>query len=293
MNLLSLFLLRLRRNHVFLALIGLAILLPLAVTYRNVLTSEQLKREDRVRITQIKQEAEAILYPSDPQLPPVPAEMTESYERLLALATSYLEKEYLQGKSQAVLEVELALYDELEASHQHGGASHQYSPRELAEKIAVYRQVVDQALSFHYPSAPRDFYLTLLQLLPASSYLLPLLTLCLLVWILATDLSRHRGLLFANGISAKQYATALTLLALVIQLTVYAVAVTLLLALARYFDFTFHSTYPILVTTSSGSLVTVMDRLQTSLLEMAGLTCLYLLLIRFGTAWLIQVYQKR
>ncbi|WP_161944058.1 hypothetical protein, partial [Streptococcus suis] len=91
-----------------------------------------------------------------------------------------------------------------------------FTNSELAERITVYKKVLEQTLTFHYPTAPKDFYLTLLQLLPASIYIIPLVICCLLAWLLMTDLSKHRGLLFINGLSPSQYATSLTLLALLL-----------------------------------------------------------------------------
>ncbi len=54
MKLLSLFILRLRRNAIFLSLITAIALIPFALSYRNVLETENLRFEDRARITQVK-----------------------------------------------------------------------------------------------------------------------------------------------------------------------------------------------------------------------------------------------
>ncbi|WP_392380344.1 hypothetical protein, partial [Streptococcus suis] len=90
-----------------------------------------------------------------------------------------------------------------------------------AERITVYKKVLEQTLTFHYSTAPKDFYLTLLQFLPASIYIIPLVVCSLIVWLLMTDLSKHRGLLFINGLTPSQYATSLTLLALLLQVAIY------------------------------------------------------------------------
>ncbi|HEL2324652.1 TPA: hypothetical protein TZN99_001998 [Streptococcus suis] len=65
MKLLSLFILRLRRNAIFLSLITAIALIPFALSYRNVLEAENLRFEDRARITQVKKEAEMALYSDD------------------------------------------------------------------------------------------------------------------------------------------------------------------------------------------------------------------------------------
>ncbi|WP_238600765.1 hypothetical protein, partial [Streptococcus suis] len=90
-----------------------------------------------------------------------------------------------------------------------GNRINHFTSSELAERITVYKKVLEQTLTFHYPTAPKDFYLTLLQFLPVSNYMIPLIICCLLVWLLITDLSKHRGLLFINGLSPGQYATSL------------------------------------------------------------------------------------
>lgn len=46
MNLLLLFILRLKRNAIFLALMTAVALIPLALSYRNVLEAENLRFED-------------------------------------------------------------------------------------------------------------------------------------------------------------------------------------------------------------------------------------------------------
>ncbi|WP_161943314.1 hypothetical protein, partial [Streptococcus suis] len=129
-----------------------------------------------------------------------------------------------------------------------------------------------------------DVYLTLLQVLPASNYMIPLVICCLLVWLLLTDLSKHRGLLFINGLSPSQYATSLTLLALLLQVAIYALILFMLLLLAHQFQFTFQEDYPLLVGTNTLSTISIREQLQKLLLVMAGVTGFYLTFIRLATA---------
>lgn len=293
MKLLSLFILRLRRNAIFLSLITAIALIPLALSYRNVLESENLRFEDRSRITQVKIEAEMALYSDDNEAHALDQESMDYYKKLLELATTYLEKEHIQGKSQEVLETELELYQTLQNWEAKGNRVNHFTSGELAERITVYKKVLEQALTFHYPTAPKDVYLTLLQVLPASIYVIPLVICCLLTWLLMTDLSKHRGLLFINGLSPSQYATSLTLLALLLQVTIYALILFMLLLLAHQFQFTFQEDYPLLVGTNTLSTISIREQLQKLLLEMAGVTGFYLTFIRLATAKVLQTYKRK
>ncbi|HEM4672709.1 TPA: hypothetical protein U1Z92_002162 [Streptococcus suis] len=293
MKLLSLFILRLRRNAIFLSLITAIALIPLALSYRNVLESENLRFEDRARIIQVKKEAEMALYSDDNEAQALNQESMDYYKKLLELATTYLEKEHIQGKSQEVLETELELYQTLQNWEAKGNRVNHFTSSELAERITVYKKVLEQALTFHYSTAPKDVYLNLLQVLPASIYMIPLLICCLLAWLLMTDLSKHRGLLFINGLSPGQYATSLTLLALLLQVAIYALILFMLLLLAHQFQFTFQEDYPLLVGTNTQSTISVREQLQKLLLEMAGVTGFYLTFIRLATAKVLQRYKLK
>ncbi|HFU4449078.1 TPA: hypothetical protein ACGO91_001309 [Streptococcus suis] len=293
MKLLSLFILRLRRNAIFLSLIATIALIPLALSYRNVLEAENLRFEDRARITQVKKEAEIVLYADDKEAQALDQESMDYYKKLLELTTTYLEKEHIQGKSQEVLETELELYQTMQNWEANGHNINHFTNSELTERITVYKKVLEQTLSFHYPTAPKDVYLTLLQVLPASIYMIPLVICCLLAWLLMTDLSKHRGLLFINGLSPGQYATSLTLLALLLQVAIYALILFMLLLLAHQFQFTFQEDYPLLVGTNPQSTITVGKQLQKLLLEMAGLTGFYLTFIRLATAKVLQTYRRK
>ncbi|HFR3896242.1 TPA: hypothetical protein ACHVH4_001627 [Streptococcus suis] len=293
MNLLLLFILRLKRNAIFLALMTAVALIPLALSYRNVLEAENLRFEDRTRIIRVKKEAEIILYADDKEAQALDQDSMDYYKKLLELATTYLEKEHIQGKSQEVLETELELYQTLQNWEAKGHNINHFTNSELAERITVYKKVLEQTLTFHYPTAPKDFYLTLLQVLPASIYIIPLVICCLLAWLLMTDLSKHRGLLFINGLSPGQYATSLTLLALLLQVAIYALILFMLLLLAHQFQFTFQEDYPLLVGTKTQSTITVWKQLQKLLLEMAGVIGFYLTFIRLATAKVLQRYKRK
>ncbi|HEL1618950.1 TPA: hypothetical protein TXL63_000758 [Streptococcus suis] len=293
MKLLSLFILRLRRNAIFLSLITAIALIPLALSYRNVLETENLRFEDRTRITQVKKEAEMALYSDDNEAQALDQESMDYYKKLLELATAYLEKEHIQGKSQEVLETELELYQTLQNWEAKGNRVNHFTSSELAERITVYKKVLEQTLTFHYPTAPKDFYLTLLQFFPASIYMIPLVICCLLVWLLITDFSKHRGLLFINGLSPGQYATSLTLLALLLQVAIYALILFMLLLLAHQFQFTFQEDYPLLVGTNTLSTISIREQLQKRLLEMAGVIGFYLIFIRLATAKVLQTYKRK
>ncbi|HFU4000857.1 TPA: hypothetical protein ACGO3D_000961 [Streptococcus suis] len=293
MNLLLLFILRLKRNALFLALMTAVALIPLALSYRNVLEAENLRFEDRTRIIQVKKEAEIILYADDKEAQALDQESMDYYKKLLELATTYLEKEHIQGKSQEVLETELELYQTMQNWEAKGHNINHFTNSELAERITVYKKVLEQNLTFHYPTAPKDVYLTLLQVLPASNYMIPLVICCLLVWLLLTDLSKHRGLLFINGLSPGQYASSLTLLALLLQVAIYALILFMLLLFAHQFQFTFQEHYPILIGTNPQSTITVGKQLQRLLLEMAGVTVFYLTFIRLATAKFLQRYKRK
>ncbi|NQM38256.1 hypothetical protein HO409_05000 [Streptococcus suis] len=293
MKLLSLFILRLRRNTIFLSLITAIALIPFALSYRNVLESEKLRFEDRARIIQVKKEAEMVLYSDGNEAQALDQESMDYYKKLLELATTYLEKEHIQGKSQEVLETELELYQTLQDWEAKGNRVNHFTSGELAERITVYKKVLEQTLTFHYPTAPKDFYLTLLQFLPASIYMIPLVICCLLVWLLIPDLSKHRGLLFINGLSPGQYATSLTLLAFLLQVAIYALILFMLLLLAHQFQFTFQENYPLLVGTNTLSTISIREQLQKLLLEMAGVTGFYLTFIRLATAKVLQTYKRK
>ncbi|MEG3310571.1 hypothetical protein [Streptococcus sp. SS-4456] len=293
MKLLSLFILRLKRNAIFLSLITAIALIPFALSYRNVLESENLRFEDRARITQVKKEAEMALYSDDNEAQALDQESMDYYKILLELATTYLEKEHIQGKSREVLETELELYQTLQNWEAKGNRVNHFTSSELAERITVYKKVLEQTLTFHYPTAPKDFYMTFLQLLPASIYMIPLVICCLLAWLLMTDLSKHRGLLFINGLSPSQYATSLTLLALFLQVAIYTLILFMLLLLAHQFQFTFQKDYPLLVDTNPQSTITVGKQLQKLLLEMAGVIGFYLTFIRLATAKVLQRYKRK
>ncbi|MDW8742529.1 hypothetical protein Q7W37_05710 [Streptococcus suis] len=293
MKLLSLFILRLRRNAIFLSLITAIALIPLALSYRNVLESENLRFEDRARIIQVKKEAEMALYSDDNETQALDQESMDYYKKLLELATTYLEKEHIQGKSQEVLKTELELYQTLQNWEAKGNRVNHFTSGELAERITVYKKVLEQTLTFHYPTAPKDFYLTLLQFLPASIYMIPLVICCLLVWLLITNLSKHRGLLFINGLSPGQYATSLTLLAFLLQVAIYALILFMLLLLAHQSQFTFQENYPLLVGTNTLSTISIREQLQKLLLEMAGVTGFYLTFIRLATAKVLQTYKRK
>lgn len=293
MNLLSLFILRLKRNAIFLALMTTVALIPLALSYRNVLEAENLRFEDRTRIIQVKKEAEIVLYADDKEAQALDQESMDYYKKLLELATTYLEKEHIQGKSQEVLETELELYQTLQNWEEKGNRVNHFTSSELAERITVYKKVLEQTLTFHYPTAPKDIYLTLLQFLPASIYIIPLVICCLLAWLLMTDLSKHRGLLFINGLSPGQYATSLTLLALLLQVAIYALILFMLLLLAHQFQFTFQEDYPLLVGTNTLSTISIREQLQELLLVMAGVTGFYLTFIRLATAKVLQTYKRK
>ncbi|MGV3079877.1 hypothetical protein ACEE44_06705 [Streptococcus sp. 32226D021BW] len=293
MKLLSLFILRLRRNAIFLSLITAIALIPLALSYQNVLESENLRFEDRARIIQVKKEAEMALYSDDKEAQTLDQESMDYYKKLLELATAYLEKEHIQGKSQEVLKTELELYQTLQNWEAQGNRVNHFTSSELAERITVYKKVLEQALTFHYSTAPKDFYLTLLQVLPASIYMIPLVICCLLTWLLMTDLSKHRGLLFINGLSPGQYATSLTLLALLLQVAIYTLILFMLLLLAHQFQFTFQKDYPLLVDTNPLSTISIREQLQKLLLVMAGVTGFYLTFIRLATAKVLQRYKRK
>ncbi|HEM5059524.1 TPA: hypothetical protein U1237_000473 [Streptococcus suis] len=293
MNLLLLFILRLKRNAIFLSLITAIALIPFAMSYRNVLEAENLRFEDRSRIIQVKKEAEIVLYADDKEAQALDQESMDYYKKLLELTTTYLEKEHIQGKSQEVLETELELYQTMQNWEANGHNINHFTNSELAERITVYKKVLEQTLTFHYPTAPKDFYLTLLQLLPASIYIIPLVICCLLAWLLMTDLSKHRGLLFINGLSPSQYATSLTLLALLLQVAIYALILFMLLLLAHQFQFTFQEKYPIVIGTNTLSTISVREQLQKLLLEMAGVTGFYLNFIRLATAKVLQTYKRK
>ncbi|HFI0042472.1 TPA: hypothetical protein ACGO8N_001881 [Streptococcus suis] len=293
MNLLLLFILRLKRNAIFLALMTAVALIPLALSYRNVLEAENLRFEDRTRIIQVKKEAETFLYADDKEAQALDQESMDYYKKLLELTTTYLEKEHIQGKSQEVLETELELYQTLQNWEAKGHNINHFTNSELAERITVYKNVLEQALTFHYPTAPKDFYMTFLQLLPTSIYMIPLVICSLIVWLLMTDLSKHRGLLFINGLSPSQYATSLTLLALLLQIAIYALILFMLLLLAHQFQFTFQEHYPILIGTNPQSTISVREQLQKLLLEMAGVTVFYLAVIRLATAKLLEKYKRK
>ncbi|HEL2055765.1 TPA: hypothetical protein TY413_001075 [Streptococcus suis] len=290
MKLLSLFILRLRRNAIFLSLITAIALIPLTLSYRNVLEAENLRFEDRARIIHVKKEAEMALYSDDNEAQTLDQESMDYYKKLLELATTYLEKEHIQGKSQEVLETELELYQTLQNWEAKGNRVNHFTSSELAERITVYKKVLEQTLTFHYPTAPKDFYLTLLQVLPASIYIIPLVICCLLAWLLMTDLSKHRGLLFINGLSPGQYATSLTLLALLLQVAIYALILFMLLLLAHQFQFTCQEDYPLLVGTNT---LSIREQLQKLLLELAGMTGFYLTFIRLATAKVLQTYKRK
>ncbi|MFI3149961.1 hypothetical protein ODU13_00540 [Streptococcus suis] len=293
MNTLTLFILRLKRNAIFLALMTAVALIPLALSYRNVLEAENLRFEDRTRIIQIKKEAEIVLYADDKEVQALDQESMDYYKKLLELTTTYLEKEHIQGKSQEVLETELELYQTLQNWEAKGHNINHFTNSELAERIIVYKKVLEQVLTFHYPTAPKDFYLTLLQFLPASIYIIPLVVCSLIVWLLMTDLSKHRGLLFINGLSPGQYATSLTLLALLLQVAIYALILFMLLLLAHQFQFTFQADYPLLVGTNTLSTISIREQLQKLLLVMAGVTGFYLTFIRLATAKVLQTYKRK
>lgn len=293
MNTLTLFILRLKRNAIFLALMTAVALIPLALSYRNVLEAENLRFEDRTRIIQIKKEAEIVLYADDKEVQALDQESMDYYKKLLELTTTYLEKEHIQGKSQEVLETELELYQTLQNWEAKGNRVNHFTSSELAERITVYKEVLKQALTFHYSTAPKDFYMTFLQLLPASIYIIPLVICSLIVWLLMTDLSKHRGLLFINGLSPGQYATSLTLLALLLQVAIYALILFMLLLLAHQFQFTFQEDYPLLVGTNTLSTISIREQLQKLLLVMAGVTGFYLTFIRLATAKVLQTYKRK
>ncbi|HEM6371067.1 hypothetical protein [Streptococcus iners] len=293
MNTLTLFILRLKRNALFLALMTAVALIPLALSYRNVLEAENLRFEDRTRIIQVKKEAETFLYTDDKEAQALDQESMDYYKKLLELATTYLEKEHIQGKSQEVLETELELYQTMQNWEANGHNINHFTNSELAERITVYKKVLEQSLSFHYPTAPKDIYLTLLQVLPASNYIIPLVICCLLAWLLMTDLSKHRGLLFINGLSPGQYATSLTQLALLLQVAIYALILFMLLLLAHQFQFTFQEDYPLLVGTNTLSTISIREQLQKLLLVMAGMTGFYLTFIRLATAKVLQTYKRK
>ncbi|HFI0351224.1 TPA: hypothetical protein ACGOZT_001107 [Streptococcus suis] len=293
MNLLLLFILRLKRNAIFLALMTAVALIPLALSYRNVLEAENLRFEDRTRIIRVKKEAEIVLYADEKEAQALDQESMDYYKKLLELATTYLEKEHIQGKSQEVLETELELYQTLQNWEAKGNRVNHFTSSELTERITVYKKVLEQTLTFHYPTAPKDFYLTLLQFLPASNYIIPLVICCLLVWLLMIDLSKHRGLLFINGLSPGQYATSLTQLALLLQVAIYALILFMLLLFAHQFQFTFQEHYPILIGTNPQSTIAIREQLQKLLLEMAGVTGFYLVFIRLATAKLLEKYKRK
>ncbi|MFH0372493.1 hypothetical protein [Streptococcus sp. A22] len=293
MNTLTLFILRLKRNAIFLALMTAVALIPLALSYRNVLEAENLRFEDRTRIIQIKKEAEIVLYADDKEVQALDQESMDYYKKLLELTTTYLEKEHIQGKSQEVLETELELYQTLQNWEAKGNRVNHFTSSELAERITVYKKVLEQTLTFHYPTAPKDFYLTLLQFLPASIYIIPLVICSLIVWLLMTDLSKHRGLLLINGLSPSQYATSLTLLALLLQVAIYTLILFMLLLLAHQFQFTFQEDYPLLVGTNTLSTISIREQLQKLLLVMAGVTVFYLTFIRLATAKVLQRYKLK
>lgn len=291
MKLLSLFILRLRRNAIFLSLITAIALIPFAMSYRNVLEAENLRFEDRSRIIQVKKEAEIVLYADDKEAQALDQESMDYYKKLLELTTTYLEKEHIQGKSQEVLETELELNQTMQNWEANGHNINHFTNSELAERITVYKKVLEQTLTFHYSTAPKDFYMTFLQLLPTSIYMIPLVICCLLAWLLITDLSKHRGLLFINGLSPGQYATSLTLLALLLQVAICALILFMLLLLAHQFQFTFQVDYPLLVGTNTQSTISVREQLQKLLLEMAGVTGFYLTFIRLAVAKVLQTYK--
>ncbi|MBY4973081.1 hypothetical protein K6V43_06775 [Streptococcus suis] len=292
MNLVTLFILRLRRNSIFLALVMVVLSIPVALTFRNVLEVDRLRFEDRVRINRIKRDAEYILY-ADNAEESLDSDATEYYKKILILATDYLDNEYRQGKSQTVLKTELELYRTLHNWEAKGHLINHYTSSELSEKIAVYSEVLEQSLDFHYPSAPNDFYLILLQILPVSNMLLPALICCITVWLLINDLSKHRGLLFSYGLSPSQYANSLTLLAVFMYTIIYALGISILLVLSSMFLFTFQIRYPVLIQTTTISTVATIDIIKSLLFEMVGLACLSLIFIRLFALKILEKYKKR
>lgn len=279
MSLFSFFLLRLQRYAILFTMMVLVITVSFALVYRNILETENLRLEDRTRISRIKKESETLLYSSN-NLNELPDEQTSSYyQELLSLSTSYLDKEYVQGKSTAVLEIELALYQTIQAGWENDLNISHFTKNEITDKLAAYAPVVSHSLTFQYLIAPKDFYLTLIQILPMSHYALLLLIACLIVWLVVIDLSRHRGLLFLNGLTPVRYARTVTLLAFLLHITLIGLQVIFLAFLSQYFHFTFQEHYPILVYSSPLSTVTAMEKLVAILLEMTGSTCLFLMLI--------------
>lgn len=65
MSLFSFFLLRLQRYAILFTMMVLVITVSFALVYRNILETENLRLEDRTRISRIKKESETFLYGSN------------------------------------------------------------------------------------------------------------------------------------------------------------------------------------------------------------------------------------
>lgn len=244
MKLLTLFWTRLLRHHVFSILFCIILGLMIALVYRNALVEQELRLQDRHVVTSIKQRAENFLYDEERAL----SEEEEAYYKtLLEHATHYLDTEYRQGKSQEVLQSELALYTALKDWTEKGNASSSsLSPNELNEKIVTLSSVLQTGADFQYATAPKDMYLTLLQVLTVGRFLVPLLCVTLALWLLASDITQHRGLLFINGITPLDYSLSLVSLVFIASISLFLLLYATLYGISLQQSFTFQLDYPVL-----------------------------------------------
>lgn len=79
------------------------------------------------------------MYADDKEAQALDQESMDYYKKLLELATTYLEKEHIQGKSE-VLETELELYQTLQNWEAKGRNINHFTNSELAERITVYKK---------------------------------------------------------------------------------------------------------------------------------------------------------
>lgn len=289
MKLLTLFWTRLLRHHVFSILFCIVLGLMIALVYRNALVEQELRLQDRHFVTSIKQRAENLLYDEERAL----SEEEEAYYKTqLEHATHYLDTEYRQGKSQEVLQSELALYTALKDWTEKGNASSSsLSPNELNEKIVMLSSVLQTGADFQYTTAPKDMYLTLLQVLTVGRFLVPLLCAVLTLWLLASDITQHRGLLFINGITPLDYSLSLVSLVFITSISLFLLLYATLYGISLQQSFSFQLDYPILEYSKSLSTSPVHQILQSFFLDSFLTTLLCCLAIAIISV--LAIRQKR
>lgn len=246
MALLSLFTIRLNRYRIPIILALLMSSLLLALAYRNLHHYNQLLLQERQRITSIKKDSETILYTKIPGEQLLSQQEQNYYEQVLKLANHYLDQEYRQGKSTAVLKTEKQLYQTLLQGFEQGHNNTIYTKNDLVEKVSYLSYIIENNLRFQHPEAPKDSSLFFLQILPISSILIPSTTLVICLWILLLDRATHYKFLFASGISSQKYANHLLLLAVVLNIFLYAVWIAGQLVIHFQFQFAFQADYPVL-----------------------------------------------